>query len=191
MSQEAKRYAAKGFGLTETHFPGHRSKHVLQLQIYGVLQMRLLSDWFTVSCMLCTSIHQSYLVIGKARTIMLIISNLKVTNSRQRKTCQTFPSPVIVPTKLMGHLSRRPIFVKMWASLESANKAFVSWYSAPQSSKMLRVGSPSWNSPVRITAPAGSHISFSTLPKTEQNLQRRLIIMKRTGLNLHQDKQRD
>lgn len=76
----------------------------------------------------------------------------------------TFPLSRTVPTKLMGHLSLSPICCKSGTSSKRHSMASFSWYSAPQSSRVLIVGSPSWNLRVKITAPEGSTNSFNTFP---------------------------
>ena len=75
-----------------------------------------------------------------------------------------------VPTKQTGHLSLFPIFSSTPMCCRDNKMALLSWYSAPHSSRILRVGSPSWKSEARITAPAGSTISFRTLPVNHKTL---------------------
>ncbi len=56
----------------------------------------------------------------------------------------TLPSPVILPTKSTGHFSLWHTLSRKLRSEGRSNRALLSWYSAPHSSKTLRVGSPLW-----------------------------------------------
>lgn len=53
-------------------------------------------------------------------------------------------SPVMVPTTSTGQRSRLPRRCSSAASAGRSRRALDSWYSAPQISSMLSVGSPSW-----------------------------------------------
>ena len=100
-----------------------------------------------------------------------------IKKKRDAKTnVRTFPFPVTDPTKHTGHRSLSPMAFSWSECLGCSRMASLSWYSAPHSSRILRVGSPSWKSSARITAPAGSTISFRTLPNNEERFRNSVII---------------
>jgi len=105
----------------------------------------------------------------QCQTMPVILQVLQYTHTTLKlqslnHKSHTFPLSRTVPTKLMGHLSRPPICFKSGTSSKWHSMASFSWYSAPQSSRVLIVGSPSWNLHVKITAPEGSTNSFNTFP---------------------------
>mmetsp|Transcript_60640 Transcript_60640/g.169446 ORF Transcript_60640/g.169446 Transcript_60640/m.169446 type:complete len:272 (-) Transcript_60640:1610-2425(-) len=74
------------------------------------------------------------------------------------------PSPVMRPTTEKGARSRSQIFAKSCSCSAAISKASFSWYSAIQSSRTDIEGSPTSIFRTSTSAPAGSEISFSTLP---------------------------
>ena len=73
------------------------------------------------------------------------------------------PSPVTLPTKPTGAISRAQRSRKSSSCSGFSNSASCSWDSAPQISSTDSVASPIGKSRTLICAPAGSTISFSTL----------------------------
>mmetsp|Transcript_28549 Transcript_28549/g.60528 ORF Transcript_28549/g.60528 Transcript_28549/m.60528 type:complete len:328 (-) Transcript_28549:1525-2508(-) len=76
----------------------------------------------------------------------------------------TLPSPVTAPRMRKGQFSRSAIFRNSASESGRMRSALFSWYSAPQISRTERVLSPTYTFLISYSAPAGSTISFSTLP---------------------------
>mmetsp|Transcript_56997 Transcript_56997/g.112515 ORF Transcript_56997/g.112515 Transcript_56997/m.112515 type:complete len:340 (-) Transcript_56997:765-1784(-) len=79
-------------------------------------------------------------------------------------TTTTLPSPVTSPTTLTGQFSRFANALKCASSFGCSSRALFSWYSAPQISHTLRVGSPQSMARMSYRAPCSSTISLSTFP---------------------------
>mmetsp|Transcript_115320 Transcript_115320/g.326772 ORF Transcript_115320/g.326772 Transcript_115320/m.326772 type:complete len:364 (-) Transcript_115320:7-1098(-) len=77
----------------------------------------------------------------------------------------TRPSPVTVPTTEYGARSRRQMSPKSDSFWGSMSSALFSWNSAIQSSSTDMDGSPTSILRMSMSAPAGSAISFRTLPE--------------------------
>lgn len=91
-------------------------------------------------------------------------------------------SPVISPTKETGTFSLSQIPCSICLSSARTSKALLSWYSAPHSSNTEMVGSPRMKSFTRMTAPAGSDISFSTFPEVTRGTTIGYTILEVTSL---------
>lgn len=174
------------------HLSWHRSQHMFQLKVHREIQwshLPFLCRWrdklgsfFLKSFQLNLNKNETkkktqkelFFIILKLEISYFSFSTIFHTPDLSQpplhpKTFLTLPSPVMVPTKLTGHLSLSAIFWTRPWSWALIRIALLSWYSAPQSSRTLRVGSPSWNLEAWIRAPAGSAISFSTLPVRQEH----------------------
>mmetsp|Transcript_15867 Transcript_15867/g.47606 ORF Transcript_15867/g.47606 Transcript_15867/m.47606 type:complete len:314 (+) Transcript_15867:1667-2608(+) len=77
----------------------------------------------------------------------------------------TRPSPVTLPMTAYGARSRLQMPSQSGRSFSSMRRQSFSWNSAVQSSRRVIEGSPTSILRMSISAPAGSEISFSTLPE--------------------------
>jgi hypothetical protein len=92
--------------------------------------------------------------------------------SRESSTT-TRPSPETAPTTLNGQFSRAHSAAKSASSRRWSNSALFSWYSAPQISMTLRVGSPT----------STFRMSYLQKENTEQNMSDRYLEKERKVKN--------